>query len=144
MLWGGEDLAADVGTVANRGANGRYSAPYELARSLTLLGATAAQVPAVDAVYTNFRDVEGLKAEAAEAARDGFGAKAAIHPDQIGPIDAAFTPFAADVHWAKRVIAAFDENPSAGAVSIDGKMLDRPHCRAAQRLLARADTPDHH
>ncbi len=143
MLWGGEDLAADVGTVANRGANGRYTAPYELARSLTLLGATAAQVSAVDAVYTNFRDVEGLKVEAAEAARDGFSAKAAIHPDQIGPINAAFTPSPADVQWAKRVIAAFDENPGAGAVSIEGKMLDRPHYRAAQRLLTRADTPDH-
>jgi citrate lyase subunit beta/citryl-CoA lyase len=140
MMWGGEDLAADVGTVANRGADGRYTAPYELARSLTLLGATAAQVPAIDAVYTNFRDAEGLKAEAAEAVRDGFSAKAAIHPDQIGPIHAAFTPSAADVEWAKRVIAAFDEKPAAGAVSLEGKMLDRPHYRAAQRLLARAGT----
>lgn len=138
MMWGGEDLAADIGTVANRGTNGRYTAPYELARSLTLLGATAAQVPAIDAVYTSFRDAEGLRAEAAEAVRDGFSAKAAIHPDQIGPIHAAFTPSGADVEWAKRVIAAFDEKPGAGAVSIEGKMLDRPHYRAAQRLLARA------
>ena len=143
MLWGGEDLSADVGAVANRDANGRYTAPYELARSLTLLGATAAQVPAVDAVYTNFRDAEGLKVEAIEAVRDGFSAKAAIHPDQIGPINAAFTPSPADVQWARRVIAAFDENPSAGAVSIEGKMLDRPHCRSALRLLARAAAHHH-
>lgn len=143
MLWGGEDLAADIGAVANRSANGRYTAPYELARSLTLLGATAALVPAVDAVYTNFRDAEGLRAEAMEAVRDGFSAKAAIHPDQIGPINAAFTPSPADVQWAKHVIAAFDENPSAGAVSIEGKMLDRPHYRTALRLLARAAASHH-
>jgi len=138
MMWGGEDLAADVGTVANRRPDGHYTAPYQLARSLTLFGAAAAQVVAVDAVFTNFRDGEGLKAEAAEAVRDGFSAKAAIHPDQIGPINAAFTPGEADVARARHVIAAFDANPGAGAISIDGRMLDRPHYRSAQRLLARA------
>ncbi|RJG03320.1 HpcH/HpaI aldolase/citrate lyase family protein [Noviherbaspirillum sedimenti] len=143
MMWGGEDLAADVGTVANRGAQGRYTAPYELARSLTLFGASAAQVLAVDAVYTNFRDAEGLKAEAAEALRDGFSAKAAIHPAQVGPINEAFTPSAEDVAWAKQVIAAFDEAPGRGAIAIEGKMLDRPHYRAAQRVLARANIPVH-
>lgn len=141
MMWGGEDLAADVGTVANRGADGRYTAPYELARSLTLLGATGAQVPAIDAVYTNFRDPEGLKAESADAVRDGFSAKAAIHPDQVGPINAAFTPSPADVAWATRVIAAFSATPEKGALVLDGKMLDRPHHRSAQRVLARAATP---
>jgi citrate lyase subunit beta / citryl-CoA lyase len=138
MLWGGEDLAADIGAVANRGADGRYTAPYQLARTLTLLGASAAQVAAVDAVYTNFRDPEGLKQESAEALRDGFTAKAAIHPDQVPVINAAFTPSAEDVAWARRVIAAFDANPQSGALSIDGKMLDRPHLRSAQRVLARA------
>lgn len=138
MMWGGEDLAADLGAVTNRDADGRYTAPYRLARSLTLLAAAAAGVIAVDAVYTNFRDLEGLKAEAAEALRDGFSAKAAIHPDQIEPINAAFTPSAADVAWAKRVVAAFGGSPGAGAVSLDGRMLDRPHYRTAQRVLARA------
>jgi citrate lyase subunit beta/citryl-CoA lyase len=142
MLWGGEDLAADVGTLANRGAQGRYTAPYELARSLTLLGASAAQVLAVDAVYTNFRDTAGLQAEVAEALRDGFAAKAAIHPDQVGTINAAFTPSATDVEWARRVIAAFDDAPGRGAIAIDGKMLDRPHYRSAQRVLARASIPN--
>lgn len=137
MMWGGEDLAADIGAVANQDAQGRYTQPYELARTLTLLGATAAQVPAVDAVFTNFRDVEGLKAEAALALRDGFSAKAAIHPDQVAPINAAFTPADADIAWARKVIAAFDANPAAGAVAVDGKMLDRPHWRSAQRMLAR-------
>ena len=143
MMWGGEDLAADVGTVANRDADGCYTAPYELARSLTLMGATAAQVPAIDAVYTNFRDPEGLKAESAQALRDGFSAKAAIHPDQIGPINAAFTPSPVDVAWATRVISAFNETPEKGAIVLDGKMLDRPHYRSAQRVLARAATTTH-
>lgn len=140
MLWGGEDLAADVGTVANRDDSGAYTAPYELARSLTLMGATAAQVPAIDAVYTNFRDPQGLQQESARALRDGFSAKAAIHPDQIAVIHAAFTPDAQAIAWAREVIAVFDRTPGAGAVSLDGKMLDRPHYRAAQRVLARAGT----
>jgi citrate lyase subunit beta/citryl-CoA lyase len=138
LFWGGEDLAADIGAKANRDAAARYTTPYEMARALTLLGATAARVPAIDAVYTNFRDPEGLKAEAAEAVRDGFSAKVAIHPDQIGPIHDAFTPAEAEVAWARRVIEAFDAVPTAGAIALDGRMLDRPHYRSAQRLLDRA------
>ncbi|MDM0021825.1 HpcH/HpaI aldolase/citrate lyase family protein [Variovorax saccharolyticus] len=138
MFWGGEDLASDIGASKNRDPEGRYTAPYQLARALTLLGATAAQVPAIDAVFTDFRDHAGLKAEAAEAVRDGFCAKVAIHPDQIGPINDAFTPSPADVAWARHVVAAFDSQPAAGAIAIEGRMLDRPHYRSAQRLLARA------
>jgi citrate lyase subunit beta/citryl-CoA lyase len=141
MLWGGEDLAADVGALANRDAQGRYTAPFALARSLTVLAASAAQVSAIDAVYTNFRDSEGLKAEAAEALRDGFSGKAAIHPDQVGPINEAFTPSAAEMARARSVIAAFDASPGAGAVAVDGRMLDRPHLRAARRVLARGAAP---
>jgi citrate lyase subunit beta/citryl-CoA lyase len=139
MLWGGEDLAADIGALANRDGDGRYTAPYQLARTLALLGASAAQVAAVDAVYTNFRDPAGLQQEAADALRDGFTAKTAIHPDQVPVINAAFTPSAEAVAWARRVIAAFNANPQSGAISIDGKMFDRPHLRSAQRVLARAD-----
>lgn len=138
IFWGGEDLTADLGAVANRDTHGRYTAPYELARSLTLFAAAAAQVDAVDAVYTNFRDLEGLKAEAAEALRDGFSAKAAIHPAQADVINEAFTPSRSDVEWAKRVVAAFDATGGAGVAAIDGKMLDRPHLRGAQRVLERA------
>jgi len=139
MLWGGEDLAADVGAIANRDAAGSYAAPYQLARSLCLFAATAAAVIAVDAVYTNFRDPAGLQAEALEGLRSGFAAKAAIHPDQIEAINTAFTPSAADIEWANRVIAAFDGSPGAGVAAVDGKMLDRPHYRGAQRVLARAE-----
>jgi citrate lyase subunit beta/citryl-CoA lyase len=138
LFWGGEDLAADIGAKANRDASGRYTTPYQMARALTLLGATAAGVPAIDAVYTNFRDPEGLRAEAAEAARDGFTAKVAIHPDQIGTIHEVFTPTEAEVAWARRVIEAFDAAPTAGALALDGRMLDLPHYRSAQRLLERA------
>ncbi len=138
MLWGGEDLAADLGAITNRDEDGRYAAPYLLARSLCLFAAAAASVVAVDAVYTNFRDPAGLRKEAVEALRSGFSAKAAIHPDQIAVINEAFTPLVADVEAARRVIAAFDATPGAGVVAVDGKMLDRPHYRTAQRVLARA------
>ena len=138
MSWGGEDLAADVGAMTNRDDSGRYAAPFQLARSLCLFAATSASVIAVDAVYTNFRDAAGLRQESIEGLRSGFSAKAAIHPDQIAVINEAFTPSAADVEAARKVIAAFDASPGAGVASVDGKMLDRPHYRTAQRVLARA------
>ena len=138
LSWGGEDLAADVGAMTNRDDSGRYAAPYQLARSLCLFAATSASVIAVDAVYTNFRDAAGLRQESIEGLRSGFSAKAAIHPDQIAVINEAFTPSAADVEAARKVIAAFDASPGAGVASVDGKMLDRPHYRTAQRVLARA------
>jgi citrate lyase subunit beta/citryl-CoA lyase len=141
LLWGGEDLAADLGTANNRDAQGRYTAPFAMARALALLGATAAGVAAIDAVYTDFRDAEGLRAEAAEAVRDGFTGKAAIHPDQVAVIHSAFTPAPDAVAWARRVVAAFDAAPGQGAIAIDGRMLDRPHLRGAQRVLARAAAP---
>lgn len=137
MLWGGEDLAADIGARASRDLRGRYSGPFALARSLTLLGATAARVDAVDAVFTDFRNEAGLRAEAGEAVRDGFSAKAAIHPDQVPVINEVFTPSDEDIRYAQLVVAAFEQSPDAGAVAIDGKMLDRPHLRSAHRVLAR-------
>ncbi len=139
LMWGGEDLAADLGAIANRDALGSYTAPYQLARSLCLYAAAAAAVEAIDAVYTDFRDSEGLKAEAAEGLRDGFSGKAAIHPDQVAPINAAFTPTAADVERARRIVAAFEASAATGVASLDGRMLDRPHLRSAQRILARAE-----
>ena len=145
MLWGGEDLAADVGATGNRAADGRYAPAYELARSLCLFGAATANVLAIDAVYTNFRDSEGLKAEALEGLRSGFGAKAAIHPAQIEVINEAFTPSHSDIEWAERVIAVFAAAGGGGVAAIDGKMLDRPHLRSALRVRERArgaDAPD--
>src|SRR5262249_49012070 len=91
MMWGGEDLATDIGASANR-VDGLYTPPFQLARSLCLFGAAATGVPAIDAVYTDFRDIEGLRAEAHAAVAAGFGAKAAIHPGQIQMINEVFTP----------------------------------------------------
>ena len=138
MLWGGEDLAADVGATANRGDDGRYLPEYRLARSLCLYGAASAGVVAIDAVYTNFRDTAGLKAEALEGVRSGFGGKAAIHPAQVEVINEAFTPSRTDIESAQRIIAAFENAGDAGVAAIDGRMLDRPHLRGAQRVLTRA------
>ncbi|CAN7606286.1 CoA ester lyase [Pseudorhodoferax sp. LjRoot39] len=137
LFWGGEDLAADIGAKANRDAQQRYTAPYQMARALTLLGATAARVPAFDAVTTDFRNPDGLLAQAMEAERDGFSGKVAIHPAQIAPIHAAFTPTETELAQARRIVAAFDAAPTAGALALDGRMLDRPHYLSAQRLLAR-------
>lgn len=138
LLWGGEDLAADIGARANRREDGRYAPPYELARSLCLLGAAAARVTAVDAVYTEIKNTQGLRAETELAARDGFGAKAAIHPDQLEIINEVFTPTAEENAYAQRVVALFESDESKGVVSLDGSMLDRPHLLMAKRTLARA------
>ena len=138
IMWGCEDLAADVGAAENRAPSGEYLEPFRLARSLCLFGATAAGVTAIDTVFTDFRDEAGLEREARAAERSGFTAKAAIHPAQIAAINRAFTPSEEAIDWARRVVAAFAANPAAGVVGLDGKMLDRPHLRAAERVLARA------
>ena len=138
MLWGGEDLATDIGASANR-IDGAYTPPFELARSLCLFGAAAAGVMAVDAVYTDFRDVDGLRAEARAALAAGFGAKAAIHPGQVQTINDVFTPSEEALRDAHAIVSAFARQPGAGAVNIDGRMFDRPHLTAAQRILARAN-----
>jgi citrate lyase subunit beta / citryl-CoA lyase len=136
--WGAEDLAADIGSLGKHDAQGHYTAPYQLARSLCLFGAAAASTIAIDAVYVDFRNLAGLRAEAEAGVRDGFSAKAAIHPDQVGPINEVFTPSQADVDAARHIVAAFDAQPGVGVVAMDGKMVDRPHYVAAQRVLARA------
>lgn len=137
IAWGGEDLSADLGAETNRNADGSYAEPYRVARALTLLGASAAEVDAIDSVFTNFRDPEGLAAECREARRDGFASKMAIHPGQVPIINEAFTPSPEAVAQARAVVAAFAESPGAGVVAIDGEMLDRPHLTRAERLLAR-------
>jgi len=137
LTWGGEDLSADLGAETNRGEDGAYTDPYRLARSLTLLGAAAAGVDAVDSVFTNFRDMAGLEAECRTARRDGFVAKMAIHPAQVPVINEAFTPSPEAIERARAVIEAFEANPGAGVVGVDGEMLDRPHLLRAERLLKR-------
>ena len=137
LAWGGEDLSADLGAETNRLEDGAYAEPYRLARSLTLFGAAAAEVDAVDSVYTNYRDLEGLRAECREARRDGFVAKMAIHPAQVPVINETFTPSPEVVAQARAVVEAFAQNPGAGVVGVGGEMLDRPHLKRAERVLAR-------
>jgi citrate lyase subunit beta/citryl-CoA lyase len=138
LTWGGEDLSADLGAETNRAEDGTYTDPYRLARSLTLLGAAAAGVDAIDSVFTNFRDMAGLGAECRAARRDGFVAKMAIHPAQVPVINEAFTPSPEAIERAQAVIEAFKANPGAGVVGVNGEMLDRPHLLRAERLLGRA------
>lgn len=138
LAWGGEDLSADLGAETNHGADGAWASPYVLARNLTLFAAIAANVAPVDTVFTNFRDLDGLRAEALAARQDGFTAKMAIHPAQVPIINEVFTPTPEALARAKAIIAAFVEKPGAGVIAIDGEMLDRPHLLRAERLLARA------
>lgn len=137
MTWGPEDLSAELGAEANREADGTLTEPYRLARSMCLYGAAAAKLPAIETVYVDFRNSEGLRRDTEMARRDGFTARLAIHPAQVPVINAVFTPTSEQIEKAKAVVAAFAANPAAGAVGIDGKMYDRPHLVRAQALLAR-------
>lgn len=138
MTWGAEDLSAAIGARTARGHDGRYNDVFRLARAMTVLGAAAADVAAIDTIFVNFRDLEGLRAECIEAERDGFTAKMAIHPDQVPIINEAFMPSAEAVAHASAVVSAFEAAGNPGVVGIEGKMYDRPHLRLAQRLLERA------
>ena len=139
LTWGAEDLSAVLGSSRTREADGRtWTSPYRLARDLTLFAAAAAGVEAIDTVYVSLRDTEGLRLECEAAARDGFTGKMAIHPGQVETINAAFTPAAADVAAAQEIVRLFADNPGAGALSLRGQMVDRPHLTRAERTLARA------
>lgn len=138
LTWGAEDLSADLGAETNRLEDGSYADPYRLARALTLLGATAAQVDAIDTVFTLFRDEAAFRAECLAARRDGFTGKMAIHPAQVAPINEIFSPSPEALAKAQQIIALFEANPGAGVIGLDGEMLDRPHLTRAQRLVARA------
>jgi citrate lyase subunit beta/citryl-CoA lyase len=139
LTWGAEDLSAELGATANRDETGGFTFTCRMARSLCLAGAHAAGVGAVETVFTDFRDLEGLAAFARAARREGFSGMLAIHPDQVGPINAAFTPSAEEVAHARRIVAAFEASPGAGVVGVDGKMADLPHLKQAQRVLALAE-----
>jgi len=143
LSWGAEDLSAEMGAQSAR-ADGTWTEPFRLARSLCLFGAAAAGVAAIDTVHADFRDLGGLRQDCAAAVRDGFVGKLAIHPDQVPVINECFTPAPDAVAAAERVLAAFEAAGAAGVTSLDGKMLDRPHLLAAERLLARAGKSPRH
>jgi len=137
LTWGPEDLSAELGAEANRDTQGELTDPYRLARSICLYAAAAAKLPAIETVYVDFRNSEGLRHDTEAARRDGFTGRLAIHPAQVPVINEVFTPSAAQIERAKAVVAAFAAQPGAGTVGIDGKMYDRPHLARAQALLAR-------
>ncbi len=141
LSWGAEDLAAELGATSNRRADGTYTDVFRLARSLTLAAARAAGVLAIDGVYTDFRNEAGLRDELAEAVRDGFDAKLAIHPAQIPVINEALTPSDSEIDHARAIVDAFEAAPDAGVLSLDGRMIDRPHLLQAQRVLMRSSQP---
>lgn len=136
ITWGAEDMATDLGALTNVDGNGEYYLVHQLGRASCLTVAAAGEMQAVDSVYTDYRNEAGLRAECIRSRREGFTGKMAIHPAQVAVINECFSASEAEIEHARRVIKAFDEAAGAGAVGLDGKMLDRPHLKQAQRLLA--------
>ena len=139
MTWGAEDLSAALGASTNQGAEDgalEVRSPTGLARSLCLAGAVAADVQPIDTLHADFRDETGLQATSRASRRMGFSGRLAIHPDQVEPINTAYTPDAEEIAHARRVEAAFSAAPGLGVVGLDGKMLDMPHLKQARRILA--------
>ncbi|MEJ5081172.1 HpcH/HpaI aldolase/citrate lyase family protein [Ochrobactrum sp. MYb379] len=141
MMWGAEDLAASLGAIENRSGTS-YSAPFLMARNLCLAGAAAAGVDAIDAVCTDIEDIQRIETEAVQARRDGFAGKAIIHPNHIAVVNDAFSSKVEEVIWAHKVVSAFQENPDAGVIRIDGQMIDKPHMRTALKILERCHTDE--
>jgi citrate lyase subunit beta/citryl-CoA lyase len=134
LMWGGEDLSAAIGALRNR-TDGKFHSPYLLARDLCLIASGAAGVIAIDTIYADIDNLDGLKEEALAARRDGFLCKAVIHPKHVDIVNAAFTPSTEELAHAQKIVDAFAQNPTAGVVRVDGKMVDKPHLRAAQKTL---------
>jgi citrate lyase subunit beta / citryl-CoA lyase len=139
LTWGAEDLADSIGASSNRNPDGSYGFTYELARSLTVLGAATAGVAAVETISADFKDHEALRLRAEKVRRDGFRGMLAIHPAQVDVINAAFTPSAEEIAEAREIVAIFDANPGVGAIGYKGGMLDRPYLSRALTLLAQVD-----
>lgn len=138
LTWGAEDLSAAMGASTNLGSDGKWAFTYQMVRSLTLMAAHAAHVAAIETLYVDFRDDEGLRASCSAARAEGFSGRIAIHPGQVAAINECFSPSADEIAFACRVVEAFEVNPAVGTVGIDGKMYDIPHLKAALRTLALA------
>ncbi len=135
ITWGAEDLATELGAAANRDAEGNWTFPFQVARAQCLFAASAARVPAIDTIHADFRNEAGLRRQANEARRDGFSGMMAIHPAQVDVINECFTPSSEEVTHARRIVEAFAAEPDAGALNLDGRMIDIPHLKQAQRIL---------
>lgn len=135
LTWGAEDLSAAIGASRKRDKQGQWTDAFRFARSQTLLTAHARGVMAIDTLHADFADEKGLKRAAEDSRADGFSGMLAIHPAQVPVINAAFSPSEEELEEARAIVAAFGANPGAGALSIDRRMIDRPHLKLAQRLL---------
>ena len=138
LTWGAEDLSAAIGASGNTDETGAWALTFRFVRSLTLLGAHAAGVQAIDTLYVDYRDVAGLRASSRASRAEGFTGRVAIHPAQVAAINECYMPSVAEMDYAQRVLAAFDAAPGAGTVGLDGKMIDIPHLKQAQGVLAQA------
>jgi citrate lyase subunit beta / citryl-CoA lyase len=136
LTWGAEDLSAALGATDNKEPDGAWTFPYQLARAQCLVAASAAEVAAIDTLYADYRDLEGLERDSRRSRRDGFDGRLAIHPDQIAAINRSYAPSEAEIEHARKIVAAFEANPGAGTLGIDGKMVDMPHLKAARKTLA--------
>ena len=138
LTWGAEDLSAAVGASTNLDDSGAWAQTYRMVRSLTLLGAKAAGVEAIDTLYVDFRDEDGLRAASRASRAEGFTGRIAIHPAQVAAINESYMPSREEIDHANRVIAAFASEPGAGTVGLDGKMIDIPHLKQAHGVIAQA------
>ncbi len=135
LTWGAEDLSTALNASTNRVDSGEYEFTYQLARSMCLLGANAAGIQAIDTITPDFRDRERLQREVRASRRAGFTGKMAIHPDQVDAINAGYSPDDDELRHAQAVVAAFERAGGAGAVQLDGQMLDKPHLVQALRVI---------
>lgn len=135
LVFGAEDYAGDMGAI-------RTPEAWEVfyARSAVVTHAAAFDLQAIDMVFVDFHDIEGLREEARRGAQLGYAGKQIIHPNQVVPVQNAFTPSDEEINHAERILRAFEEHQQAGrgAFALDGKMIDAPILKAAQRVLARA------
>lgn len=133
VMWGSEDLFAALGGMANRNADGTLRDVARHVRSTSLLAAKAFGRLALDSVFLDIKDLDGLRTEVDDAVAVGFDAKVAIHPSQVPVIRAGYLPEPDQVQWAQRVVAAARDN--RGVFQLDGTMVDMPVLRRAQQIV---------
>ena len=136
LTWGAEDLSAELGATENKETDGAWTFPYSVARAQCLFAASAAGVAPLDTLYVDFRDADGLERDCRRSRRDGFTGRVAIHPDQVATINRCYAPSEAEIAHARKIVAAFAAQPDAGTLGVDGRMVDIPHLKAAQKTLA--------
>ena len=135
LVFGAEDYAASVG--ATRTRNGQE---VLYARSKVVLHAAVNELQAIDIVFVNFKDAVNLKIEALLGAQIGFTGKQIIHPNQVAPVQEAFSPSEKEIDYAERLLGAFDiaEAEGAGVIAFEGKMIDLPLVKSARSIIERA------